>query len=34
MSSPIDSCEAETKLIGDYVSDNLDAGIARRLKGI
>ena len=25
MSSPIDSCEAETKLIGDYLSDNLDA---------
>ena len=25
MSSPIDTCEAETKLIGDYLSDNLDA---------
>ena len=23
--SPIETCEAETKLIGDYVSDNLDA---------
>jgi anti-sigma factor RsiW len=23
--SPIETCEAETKLVGDYVCDNLDA---------